>query len=338
MSKALVTQNGIEDKLDKMENDSASSPFNGVICHDVLTALLADKRSFATKTTYEKSLKNFFDFAYGTEPSEKVISQFLGLGKFDAIRIVLRYKCYLIEKGLAEATVNLRLCVLRSFVAFAVKMGKCNWTLDDIKSEPVQNYRDTTGVKPNAIGDMLAKCDRQSLRGKRNYAILRLLWGNALRLNEIVSLNVGDFDESAKTLQILGKGQGSQETIITLDRVTADAIRDWLSCCDIREPKKRYGDRPLFVALDNNYLGHRLTGSAIYQIVCTTARSVGIRKPMSPHRIRHSAITAALDSTNGDVRKVQKFSRHKKLDTLMIYDDNRSNMQREISQVLSDMI
>ena len=59
---------------------------------------------------------------------------------------------------------------------------------------------------------------------------------------------------------------------------------------------------------------------------------------MSPHRIRHSAITAALDATNGNVRKVQKLSRHKKLDTLMLYDDNRTNMQGEISSLLGDLI
>jgi integrase/recombinase XerC len=59
---------------------------------------------------------------------------------------------------------------------------------------------------------------------------------------------------------------------------------------------------------------------------------------MSPHRIRHSAITAALEATNGNVRKVQKLSRHKKLDTLMLYDDNRANMQGEVSSLLGDLI
>ena len=40
---------------------------------------------------------------------------------------------------------------------------------------------------------------------------------------------------------------------------------------------------------------------------------------MFPHRIRHSVITAALDATEGNVRKVQKLSRHKNLNTLMVY-------------------
>ncbi|MBD2207618.1 hypothetical protein H6G33_35395 [Calothrix sp. FACHB-1219] len=59
---------------------------------------------------------------------------------------------------------------------------------------------------------------------------------------------------------------------------------------------------------------------------------------MSPHRIRHSAITAALDATDGNLRKVQKLSRHAKIDTLLIYDDNRSNDQQELSDLLGDMV
>jgi integrase/recombinase XerC len=67
-------------------------------------------------------------------------------------------------------------------------------------------------------------------------------------------------------------------------------------------------------------------------------RQAGIEKPMSPHRIRHSSITAALDVTEGNVRKVQKLSRHSNLDTLMVYDDNRTKDQLEISDLLADLI
>jgi integrase/recombinase XerC len=114
---------------------------------------------------------------------------------------------------------------------------------------------------------------------------------------------------------------------------TTNAIQDWLS-----QLKTKNSDRPLFQSLDPVNQGHRLTGTAIYQIVDQLARDSGITKKMSPHRIRHSAITAALDATNGNVRKVQKLSRHKKLDTLMLYDDNRTNMQGEVSSLLGDLI
>ena len=59
---------------------------------------------------------------------------------------------------------------------------------------------------------------------------------------------------------------------------------------------------------------------------------------MSPHRIRHSAITAALDGSNGNVREVRRLSRHKLLQTIVIYDDNRNQGQRHLSEMLEAMV
>jgi integrase/recombinase XerC len=67
-----------------------------------------------------------------------------------------------------------------------------------------------------------------------------------------------------------------------------------------------------------------LTIAAIYKIVATVFKTVRVKKPMSLHRVRLKAITAALDATDGNIRKVQKLSRHADPRTLMIYDDNRN--------------
>jgi len=300
---------------------------------NVLTALLTDKRSLNTRRAYEKDLHYFFLAAYGQKPTEAVIAEFLQLSRFEAIAIALRYKSDLIAKGLKEATINRRLSALKSLVNFAAKLGKCSWNLDDVQTETVQSYRDTTGIKPDGIRKMLLSINRDTPKGKRDFAILRLLWDNALRRNEVVSANIGDFDFEGRSLQILGKGRGSQKSLISLSTGTASAIQDWLSHNEIKDSKQ-----PLFTALDRAHRGHRLTGTAVYQIIDQLAKAVEISKQMSPHRIRHSAITAALEATNGNVRKVQKLSRHKKLDTLMLYDDNRTNMQGEVSGLLGDLI
>ncbi|PZV19052.1 MAG: hypothetical protein DCF20_03175 [Pseudanabaena sp.] len=300
---------------------------------DILTALLSDKRSLNTRRAYEKDLRYFFLAAYAQKPTEAVIAQFLQLNRFEAIAIALRYKSDLIVRGLKEATINRRLSALKSLVNFAAKLGKCNWNLDDVQTEVVQSYRDTTGIKPEGIRTMLLSINRDTIKGKRDFAILRLLWDNALRRNEVVSANIGDFDFERRSLQILGKGRGSQKSLISLSMGSTNAVQDWLSCFETKK-----ADLPLFQALDHANRGHRLTGTAIYQIVDRIARDSQISKQMSPHRIRHSAITAALDATNGNVRKVQKLSRHKKLDTLMLYDDNRTNMQGEVSSMLGDLI
>lgn len=55
--------------------------------------------------------------------------------------------------------------------------------------------------------------------------------------------------------------------------------------------------QPLFVAIDRASYGHRLMGTAIYKLVDLVAKEAGIGKRLSPHRIRHSGITAALEAT-----------------------------------------
>jgi integrase/recombinase XerC len=56
---------------------------------------------------------------------------------------------------------------------------------------------------------------------------------------------------------------------------------------------------------------------------------------LAPHKLRHSSITEALERTGGDVRGVQKLSRHAKIDTLLLYDDARRDRQGEITDLLS---
>jgi site-specific recombinase XerC len=70
----------------------------------------------------------------------------------------------------------------------------------------------------------------------------------------------------------------------------------------------------------------------IARIVKKYAEPVGI--DLSPHRVRHSAITAYLDVSEGNVRAAQSLSRHQNLSTLMIYDDNRHQLQGKATKDL----
>ena len=67
-------------------------------------------------------------------------------------------------------------------------------------------------------------------------------------------------------------------------------------------------------------------------------RSGALKPEDLPPSMFDSGITAALEATGGDVRKVQKLSRHANLNTLMIYDDNRQDVQGEISDLLADLV
>lgn len=159
---------------------------------NLVTELLATKRNKNTRHEYAKDLKNFCVWLYKKEPTIKSVVQFLQIDKFSAVTLVLQYKSFLVDDDeLKEATVNRRLAAIKALVNYAYKVGQCEWTLTDIKSEKVKPYRDTTGISPEAFKKMLAVPDRETLKGKRDYALLRLLWANALRREEISRCNMG---------------------------------------------------------------------------------------------------------------------------------------------------
>jgi integrase/recombinase XerC len=201
-----------------------------------------------------------------------------------------------------------------------------------LPNEKIKSYRDTSGVGIEQMQKAINIPNLKTLKGKRDYTILLLLWENGLRRSEVINTNLNDFNKEEKTLNILGKGKGSQKEIVYLSDKTTKAIDDYINL------RNSY-QTPLFLNVDRAIKGNgRLTSQAIYYIVRDIFKKAGITKPMSPHRIRHSAITAALDITGGNVRSVQRFSRHAKLETLQIYDDNRKKFQAEVTSLLSEAI
>jgi integrase/recombinase XerC len=80
------------------------------------------------------------------------------------------------------------------------------------------------------------------------------------------------------------------------------------------------------------------TGASDRILKLTVKQAQATTKILSPHRIRHSSITVALDATNGDVRRVRKLSRHKKVKTVIIYDENRLRDQGDLTDLISDLV
>lgn len=301
---------------------------------DILAELLADKRSVNTKRAYAWDLKDFFLSVANAEPRPQLVAEFLRLERFTAIALVLQYKAALIEKGLSEATVNRRLAAIKSLVKYAQKVGKCLWSLEEVEGERIRSYRDTRGVGAEDYSRILEMCDRSTLAGLRDFAILRLLWDNVLRRDEIHKLNVSDFDPEGKLLRILGKGRGTQAEFVDLSEKTVQAIRAWLQ----GRGGELTAQSPLFITLDRSHAGVRISGNGLYEMVRRRAEGAGLQRILSPHRCRHSGITQALDATGGDVRRVKKLSRHARTDTLLLYDDNRIAAQKQVTDILADLI
>ena len=294
----------------------------------LIALLLADKRSAATRQAYRSDLLGFF----GGEPSPEKLKAFLAQSAPQIALSLATYKGQMLEKGLSEATVNRRLAAVRSLLTFSYRLGHS--ATDGrglVDGEKARAYRDTRGTDIHTLRRLVALPGTETLIGLRDTALLRLLCENALRRAEVCSLDVGDFGAEAHTLYIAGKGRGTQKAPVTLSGKCVAAIEAYL-----REAGHTEG--PLFRTLDHRLKNDavRLAANGLYKII----RGYGIKLGLSlaPHKLRHSAITAALDATGGDLRRVQKLSRHADLRTLSIYDDNRSDFQGEVTGILSGLL
>lgn len=295
--------------------------------------LLADTRSEATRKAYAGDLRYFFRWMGHEDSGPAAVAALCSLSG-GAIALRLNgYKAAMREAGLSEATVNRRLAAVRALLRMARKLGA---DVPDpaglVDSEKVTPYRDTRGPVLENVRRLLDAPDRRTLKGKRDYALLVLFASNALRRGELYRADVADFDPKGRRLWILGKGRGTQKEPITLQPPAVAALRAYLKARGNPAP-----DAPLFANVARFEKGEgRLTGRGLYHVVNTYGRKV-LGAKLNPHALRHSAITAALDS-GADVRHVQKLSRHKDVRTLQLYDDNRTDMAGQVSARLCELL
>jgi integrase/recombinase XerC len=246
---------------------------------------------------------------------------------FDANVLAHSYRANLLQRRLQPASINRRLAALRSLVKWGAALGAVNWELI-VKNERAVAYRDTRGPSATTVRRLLLVVSRRTdAHGVRDFALLRLLYDLALRRNEVATLEMQHVSLDRMTILILRKGYADRVTM-TIGPLTAAALQRWIEA-------RGSEDGPLFTNFDRARKSERqrLTGTSINRIVQSWGRKLGLH--LTAHQIRHSAITAALDVTQGDVRAVARFSGHKKIETLLIYDDNRRDMGGEISRIIS---
>lgn len=288
-------------------------------------------RSPATVTAYRADLDAFGrwvdPFGNATDSLGAMIA---GGGRpGQAHALIHRWRADMIEEGLAPSTINRRLSAIRSILRLARQFGLISWRLeiDGVKTRP---YRDTRGPGGAAVALLLVEAGKSADEAKRwrDVAIIRLLYDLALRRQEVVTLDLADVDFAGSRLMVMGKGR-REKAPVTMTPAVEHALAEW-----IRARGKRPG--PLITTLAHARRGDRLTGRGLYEIVRGLGDKAGVRA--RPHGLRHSAITAALDATNGDARRVRAFSRHAKADTVLAYDDNRADHAGDIARAVSATI
>ncbi len=303
---------------------SAAVPMLAPTDGAALLALWYAGKDAATVRAYRADLETFAAWA-GASSVGAALEALFAADHGDANAAALRYRGALLEAGLAPATVNRRLAALRSVVQLARLVGRVAWTLEVPGVESVR-YRDTRGPGVGGVRAMLGTlAAREDAKARRDAAIVRCLFDLALRREEVVGLDLAHLDLEAGTVAVLGKKRRERERL-TLPAPTRAALVAWLA---VRGP----APGPLFGNFDRAGKGARLTGRSVARVVAAAAEGAGLGV-VRPHGLRHAAITAALDA-GLDVRRVAKFSRHRDLRTLTVYDDNRQDLAGVVAAVVA---
>ncbi len=299
----------------------------GAPTNQSLVDLFLRGRSENTLRAYARCLKSFAAWLGHGDNVTQAVSALLAGGLGAANATVLQWRSELLEQGLAPKTINQRMAALRSCVKLGRTLGLVTWTLEvpDVKAEAL---KDTRGP-----GVPVVKALVQRLKGEdaamaaRDLAIVRLLYDLALRRFEVAGLDLEHVDRQASLVSVKGKGKHERKNY-TLPPQTLAAIEAWIA---------RRGEHPgaLFTATGNRRSETgRLSLRALNRILAARGLEVGAER-VKPHGLRHTAITEALERTGGDVRKVQQFSRHANVQTLLVYDDARRDAGGDISKTLA---
>jgi integrase/recombinase XerC len=239
--------------------------------------------------------------------------------------------------ALSPATRARRLVTLRSFGRAARAAGLVTWTLE-LRGPKVQPYRDTRGVPEDGVRRMFAAAG-EGLEGARNRVILFLLAVLGLRRHEVAGLSIQDFDREGRRLRVFGKG--GVEKWLHVPQPVARSIEVWYSAIDSEENLKRKlllaaydSSCPLACSLASQNYGERLTGAGVNHIVHQIAERAGVRA--WAHALRHSTVTVALDHDH-PIQNVRSLSRHAKLETVALYDDNRQQRDASVSDGLAEL-
>jgi integrase/recombinase XerD len=159
---------------------------------------------------------------------------------------------------------------------------------------------------------ILAEIDLSSPAGRRNKAILEVLYGCGLRVSELTELRLSHVYFDQEFIRVTGKG--NKERLVPIGRIALKEIRNYLPDRNSLPRIERDHEDILFL----NRRGRRLSRVMIFTIIKDLAAAAGIKKNISPHTFRHSFATELIDR-GADLRAVQEMLGHESILTTEIY-------------------
>ncbi|HEV8138483.1 MAG TPA: tyrosine recombinase XerC [Pyrinomonadaceae bacterium] len=268
-----------------------------------------------TLRNYESDLQQFLD--YLSPANEK------GNGKKRAEPDIKEIDHITIREWLAtlhsdhrkKSSIARKLAALRTFFQFLVREGVVEANPAKLVATPRKEKKLPVHLSVEDAVRFIETPDPDTDFGKRDRAILELLYATGVRVSELAQLDLRDIDFNNKLLRVFGKRR--KERIVPFGDPAAKALREYLSVRNkflMNAPVAKRDAQPLIL----NYQGTRITTRSVGRLVEKYIRMCAGIHDISPHALRHSFATHLLDS-GADLRDIQALLGHARLSTTQVY-------------------
>ena len=267
-----------------------------------------------TKSAYGHALDQLFAFASGRPLSRALLNEWRSS-----------------MDGLAASTINVRLSAVRRLVAEARHAGMLEAEeaakLSDVPNIRERGTRLGNWLTKEQARELLAVPDRQTLKGKRDYVILGLLVGCALRRRELASLDVAEIQLRENRWVIADlRGKGGRVRTVAVPLWVKHAINAWQAAASIE-------DGPLLRQIrKGGKVGQSLSDWAVWDIVQQAAREIGIEN-FGAHDLRRTCAKLCRKA-GGDLEQIKFLLGHSSIQTTERY----LGSEQDIAVAVNDAI
>lgn len=296
-----------------MENLAADS--KDLLADQFLNYLRVEKGlSDNTIRSYGADLMRFFQFTEERGLSPRRITQEDVAGYLSGL-----------EGVLSRRSIARSLSTLKHFFRFLVLEGRVETSPARLLSGPKQPLRLPGILSKEEVDLLLCQPDPSRHRGLRDRAMLEVLYATGLRVSELVGLMIANINLEAGYVRTVGKG--SKERMVPMGQKAVEALKAYLADARPRLLKKQKGSSYLFL----NPRGRPLTRQGFWKIIKAYGLRAGIRKEITPHRLRHSFASHLLEC-GADLRSVQVMLGHADISTTQIYTHVTRERLRQIHE------
>lgn len=231
-----------------------------------------------------------------------------------AENIARYYISRLVANGFAKKSIARKISSLRTFYRYLTIEGILDKSYFENVETPKLDKQLPKFLYLNEIEMMFNSIDRTTVIGKRDYALLELLYGSGLRVSELCSITEASLDFANEEIKVFGKG--SKERYIPMNVKSIEALKEYiyLSRPSLIQNNELNAPETLFV----NHHGGPLTPRGVRVILDKIVEQTKEIGHVHPHMIRHTFATHLLDG-GANLRSLQKMLGHEKLSSTQIY-------------------